>query len=102
MSKIFQITGMRRKLFFHLDQPGEEEDERDEVEIRAPAWEAVDGSIHDEDPSLLRRGLIHGENTGAYKRRRQEGSRWGREKTEEGETPMSEMFLCPQSGLTGH
>lgn len=72
--EFLQIAGVRRKGFFHLDQPGEEEDERDEVEIRAPAWEAVDGSIHDENPSLLRRGLIYREYTGACKRRRQEGS----------------------------
>lgn len=87
---------MRRKGFFHLDQPGKEEDERDEVEIWAPAWEAVDGSIHDEDPSLLRRSLIYGEYTGACKRRRQEGHDGDAIRQRRGRSPCLRHFSAPR------
>lgn len=50
---------------FHLDQPGEKKDKRDEVEVGAPPWEAVNGTVHDEDPALLRGGLVHSKYAGA-------------------------------------
>lgn len=49
----------------HLDQPCKEEDKRDEVEVGTPTWEAVDGTVHDEDPTLLRGRLVHCEYAGA-------------------------------------
>lgn len=49
----------------YLHEPGQEEYERDEVEVGSPAGEAVDGSVHEEHPALLRRGLIDGEYAGA-------------------------------------
>lgn len=49
----------------HLDQPSKEEDKRDEVEVGAPAWEAVNSTVHDEDPALLRGGLVHCKYAGA-------------------------------------
>lgn len=50
----------------YLDQPGEEEDECDEVEVGAPAWEAVDGAVHEEHPPLLGCRLIHRKYAGAW------------------------------------
>lgn len=82
----------RIKGFFYLDQPCEKEDQRDEVEIWAPAWEAVDGSIHDEHPALLRRGLIYREYTGACRRRGQTGTWRGWERGES----TCKMFFCPR------
>lgn len=51
----------------YLDKPGEEKDERDEVEVGAPARETVDGSVHKEHPALLRGCLVHGEDTGTWR-----------------------------------
>ena len=48
----------------HLDHPGEEEDHGDEEDKAAPGREAVYGTVHDEHPALLRRRLIHREETG--------------------------------------
>ena len=51
----------------YLDEPCQEEDEGDEVEIRAPAGEAINGSVHEEHPSLLGRRLVHRENAGSWR-----------------------------------
>lgn len=45
-----------------LDEPRQEEDERREVDERAPAGQRVHRSVHDERPSLLRRRLVHRED----------------------------------------
>lgn len=47
----------------HLDEPRQEENESYEVEVGAPAREAVNGSVHEEHPALLRCSFIHGEDT---------------------------------------
>ena len=51
----------------NLDEPGEEEDERTEVEEGPPRGQAVDGAVHEERPALLGRSLVHGEHTGRCK-----------------------------------
>lgn len=61
--------------FEYLNEPGEEENEGDEVEIGAPAGEAVNGPVHEEHPALLRRRLVHGEDAGTCQDRRAGGVR---------------------------
>lgn len=45
-----------------LDQPGEEEDHRAEVECSSPCRKWVDCAIHDEHPALLWSSLVDGED----------------------------------------
>lgn len=49
-----------------LHQPGQEEDHGAEVEHSSPAGQTVDGSVHDEHPTLLRGCLVHGEDAGSW------------------------------------
>ena len=55
-----------------LDEPGEEEDHGDEVEVGAPGRQAVGGAVHEEDPALLGGRLVHREYAHDW--------RWQREK----------------------
>lgn len=59
----------------HLDQPCQEENEGYEVEVGAPARETVDGSVHEEHPTLLRCRLIHGEDAGTWNEDRRASQR---------------------------
>ena len=51
----------------HLDKPWEVEDHGDEEDVPTPRWQAVDGAIHDEHPTLLGCCFIHSEETGCLK-----------------------------------
>lgn len=53
------------QFLWYLHKPGQEEYERDEVEVGPPAGEAVNGSVHEEYPALLGCSLIDGEYAGA-------------------------------------
>lgn len=54
-----------KECLLYLHKPGQKEDECDEIEVGAPAGEAVNGSVHEENPALLRGGFIHRENAGS-------------------------------------
>lgn len=43
----------------NLDKPRQEENESYKVEVGAPAREAVDGSVHEEHPTLLWCSLVY-------------------------------------------
>lgn len=49
----------------YLNEPGQEEDQGDEVEVGTPAGKAVDGSVHEEHPAFLGSGLVHSEDAGS-------------------------------------
>ena len=49
----------------YLNQPGEEEDQGDEVEVGTPSGKAVDGSVHEEYPAFLGCSLVHSEDAGS-------------------------------------
>lgn len=53
----------------YLDEPRQEENECYKVEIGAPSREAVYGSVHEEHPAFLWRGLVHCEDTCAWKKK---------------------------------
>jgi len=55
-----------------LDEPGEEEDHGDEVEVGAPGRQAVGGAVHEEDPALLGGRLVHREDAHDWRRQREE------------------------------
>lgn len=46
----------------NLDEPRQEENERYEIEVGAPARETVNGPVHEEHPTLLRCSFVHGED----------------------------------------
>lgn len=46
-----------------LDEPREEENHGGEVDESSPGWKCVHRSVHDENPSFLRKGLVDREDT---------------------------------------